>query len=86
MSKRAHRFPPFPLTTSFHLKSTSALMFSRVLTQVTHIKLSLFSTQTMHACQLPASTLPTHPLSSSARLSLSPESILVAVSLNTFLD
>ncbi|VUZ39191.1 unnamed protein product [Hymenolepis diminuta] len=33
------------ITASFHLKSTSALMFSWFLTQVTRIKLSLFSTQ-----------------------------------------
>ncbi|VUZ45414.1 unnamed protein product [Hymenolepis diminuta] len=37
--------PPFSITVSFHLEGTSALMFSRILTQVTHIKLSLFSTQ-----------------------------------------
>ncbi|VUZ42486.1 unnamed protein product [Hymenolepis diminuta] len=38
-------FPSFLITASFHIKSTSALMLSRGLTQVTHIKLSLFSTQ-----------------------------------------
>ncbi|VUZ42902.1 unnamed protein product [Hymenolepis diminuta] len=37
--------PLFSITSSLHLKSTSALMFSRDLTQVTHIKLSLFPTQ-----------------------------------------
>ncbi|VUZ46897.1 unnamed protein product [Hymenolepis diminuta] len=41
MSKRVHRFPFFSITASLHLKSTSALMFSRGLTQV----LSLFPTQ-----------------------------------------
>ncbi|VUZ47796.1 unnamed protein product [Hymenolepis diminuta] len=64
-------------------------MFSRVLTQMTHIKLSLFSTQQRtHACQLPAITLPVHLLSSSARfplyLSLPLASIVVVASLNTF--
>ncbi|KAM3185416.1 hypothetical protein ACTXT7_006429 [Hymenolepis weldensis] len=34
MSKRFHRFPPFSITASFHLKSTSAFMFSLVLTPV----------------------------------------------------
>ncbi|VUZ54250.1 unnamed protein product [Hymenolepis diminuta] len=50
MSKRPppHRFSPFSITASFHLKNTSAFMFSRVFTQVTHIKLSLFSTQGQH--------------------------------------
>ncbi|VUZ44178.1 unnamed protein product [Hymenolepis diminuta] len=36
--------PPF-ITASLHLKSTSALMLSHGFTEVTHIKLSLFSTQ-----------------------------------------
>ncbi|VUZ43965.1 unnamed protein product [Hymenolepis diminuta] len=42
MSKRTHQFPPF-YNGLVPLKSTSPLMFSLVLTQVTHIKLSLFS-------------------------------------------
>ncbi|VUZ47065.1 unnamed protein product [Hymenolepis diminuta] len=42
-------------------------MFSRGLTQVTHIKPSLFSTQKrMHACQLSSLMPPLHLLSSSA--------------------
>ncbi|VUZ53441.1 unnamed protein product [Hymenolepis diminuta] len=46
MSKRPHQFlPSFSVTASLHLKSRSALMFSRVLTQVTHMRLSLFATQ-----------------------------------------
>ncbi|VUZ56285.1 unnamed protein product [Hymenolepis diminuta] len=45
MSKHAQRFPPLSITTMIHLKSTSALILYRDLTQVTHIKLSLFSTQ-----------------------------------------
>ncbi|VUZ46233.1 unnamed protein product [Hymenolepis diminuta] len=42
MSKRVHRFPLFSITASLHIKSTSALMLWRGLTQVTHIKLLLF--------------------------------------------
>ncbi|VUZ50216.1 unnamed protein product [Hymenolepis diminuta] len=57
MSKRVHRFPLFSITVSFHLKSTSGLMIWRGFTQVTHIKLSLFSRQQRHACQLWAPTL-----------------------------
>ncbi|VUZ40806.1 unnamed protein product, partial [Hymenolepis diminuta] len=58
----------------------TAPMFLHVLTQVTHIRLSLFFAQEMtHACQLPAPTLPVH------LLSLSPASIRVVASLNTFL-
>ncbi|VUZ46814.1 unnamed protein product [Hymenolepis diminuta] len=41
MSKRAPRFPLFSITTSLHIKGTSALMLWRGLTQVIHIKLSL---------------------------------------------
>ncbi|VUZ43902.1 unnamed protein product [Hymenolepis diminuta] len=41
MSKLTHRFPPF-YNFLISLKSTSALMFSSILTQVTRIKLSLF--------------------------------------------
>ncbi|VUZ50129.1 unnamed protein product [Hymenolepis diminuta] len=50
MSKRVHRFPLFSITASLHIKSTSALMLWRGLTQVTHIKLFLFF-QTTHAGQ-----------------------------------
>ncbi|KAM3180195.1 hypothetical protein ACTXT7_016788, partial [Hymenolepis weldensis] len=65
-------------------------LYSRALAQVTHIKLSLISTQKRtHACHLLAPTLPVHLLSSSARSPLHPSlslaSILVLASLNTFL-
>ncbi|VUZ51794.1 unnamed protein product [Hymenolepis diminuta] len=71
MSKRVHRFPLFSITASLHIKSTSALMIWRGLSQVTHIKLLLFF-QTKHAGQcgllhvLFISSLPQH-----AALSLS---------------
>ncbi|VUZ40739.1 unnamed protein product [Hymenolepis diminuta] len=74
MSKRAHRFPSFSITTSLHLKSTSALMLSSGLTQATHKRkqaIFIFHTRTTHACQLPVPTLPAHLLSSSARPPLS---------------
>ncbi|VUZ38541.1 unnamed protein product [Hymenolepis diminuta] len=45
MSKRVHRFPFLSKTASLHIKVTSALMFWRGLTQVTRIKLPLFSRQ-----------------------------------------
>ncbi|VUZ50898.1 unnamed protein product [Hymenolepis diminuta] len=44
MSKRTYQFL-LSVTSSFHLKSTSALIFSLILTQMTHIKLSSFPTQ-----------------------------------------
>ncbi|VUZ39896.1 unnamed protein product [Hymenolepis diminuta] len=73
MSKRVHRFPLSSITASLHIKGTSALMLWRDLTQVTHIKLPLFSRQ-RYACQLRAPTV------------LSPLSLLlVVVSLNTCL-
>ncbi|VUZ43234.1 unnamed protein product [Hymenolepis diminuta] len=47
---------------------TPVPMFSRTFTQVTHIKLPLFSTQKRtHACQSPAFALPVRLLSSSTR-------------------
>ncbi|VUZ44458.1 unnamed protein product [Hymenolepis diminuta] len=62
-------------------------MFSHVLTQVTHIKLSLSSTQKItHTCQLLAPTLPSHlssPTSSSLSLSVTRFKPVVAF-LNTF--
>ncbi|VUZ44490.1 unnamed protein product [Hymenolepis diminuta] len=64
MSKRAHRFPPF-YNCYVSSKNTSALKFSRVLTQVTYT--FVFQLITVRAYQLPATTLPAHPLSSSAR-------------------
>ncbi|VUZ45641.1 unnamed protein product [Hymenolepis diminuta] len=73
MSKRVHLFPLFSITPSLHIKGTSALMLWRGLTQVTHIKLSLFSRQG-HACRLRAPML----------LSLSLSLLLVVVSLTTF--
>ncbi|VUZ54498.1 unnamed protein product [Hymenolepis diminuta] len=42
-SKHVHRFPLFSITASVHIKVTSALMLWHGLTQVTHIKISLFS-------------------------------------------
>ncbi|KAM3184243.1 hypothetical protein ACTXT7_008748 [Hymenolepis weldensis] len=75
---------PLSITFSFHLKSTSALMFSLGLTQVTHMKPSLFSTITTHAGQLRAPALTAHLLSSSARsLSVTHFKPVIA-SLNTF--
>ncbi|VUZ51630.1 unnamed protein product [Hymenolepis diminuta] len=80
MSKRVHRFPPFAITVSFHLKSSSALMLSCGLTQVTYAKLSLFSTQEQRR-PLFSSSAPS-PL----YLSLSVTRIkLVVISLSTFL-
>ncbi|VUZ51522.1 unnamed protein product [Hymenolepis diminuta] len=43
MSKRVHPFPLFPITASLHMKGASALKLWHGLTQVTHIKLPLFS-------------------------------------------
>ncbi|VUZ47425.1 unnamed protein product [Hymenolepis diminuta] len=70
--------PPFPITASFHIKGTSALMFLRVLTQVTHVKPSWFSTQEQctlvsyrHLNFLHISSLPQHALTLSLYLSLS---------------
>ncbi|VUZ44814.1 unnamed protein product [Hymenolepis diminuta] len=84
MSKRTHRFPPYS-NRFVSPKSTSVTTFSRVLTQVIPIKLPLFSTQKrIHACQLLAPALSAHPLSSSARssLSLSPTRFRLVASLN----
>ncbi|VUZ41821.1 unnamed protein product [Hymenolepis diminuta] len=50
MSKRVHRIPLFSITALLHIKSTSALMLWRGLTQVTHTKLPLFF-QTTHTDQ-----------------------------------
>ncbi|VUZ50331.1 unnamed protein product [Hymenolepis diminuta] len=44
MSRLVHRFPPFSITASFHIKSTSAPMLSRGLTQQrTHASYRLLS-------------------------------------------
>ncbi|VUZ50189.1 unnamed protein product [Hymenolepis diminuta] len=68
MSKRVHRFPLFSITASLHIKSQSALMLGRGLTQVTHIKLPLFfQTNTRWSVRTP--TRPAHLLSSPARCS-----------------
>ncbi|VUZ42383.1 unnamed protein product [Hymenolepis diminuta] len=65
MSKHAHLLPLFSITVSLHMKSTSVLMLSCGLIQVTHIKLSLFSTQKQRTlakylllCYLFSSSLP----------------------------
>ncbi|VUZ57275.1 unnamed protein product [Hymenolepis diminuta] len=63
-------------------------MFSRVLTQVTHIKLPLFSRHNNTHWSVRTPTRPVHLLSSPARCPLSlpvTRFKLVAVSLNTFL-
>ncbi|KAM3182111.1 hypothetical protein ACTXT7_013059 [Hymenolepis weldensis] len=86
MSKRAYPFSP-SITASFHLKSTSALMFSRVLAQVAHIKPSLFF-HSRQSARLPVAgsyTSLSSPLFlSNPPLSLSLASILVVAALNTF--
>ncbi|VUZ43384.1 unnamed protein product [Hymenolepis diminuta] len=80
MSKRVYRFPPFSITASLHIKSQSALMLWRGLTQTKKTHLSVRTP-----------TRPVHLLSSSARcspslsLSLSLSLLLIGAFLNTFL-
>ncbi|VUZ41679.1 unnamed protein product [Hymenolepis diminuta] len=73
MSKRVHRFPLFSITASLHIKSTSALMLWRGLSQTHTVQCGL-----LHVLFI--SSLPQH-----AALSLSPSLLLIVVSLNTFL-
>ncbi|VUZ46063.1 unnamed protein product [Hymenolepis diminuta] len=86
MSKRAHRLPSF-YNRLVSPKSTFALMFLSVLTQLTHTKLSVFQSTT-RSCQLRTPTRPLHLLSSSAHSPLYLSLIcfkLVVASFNTFL-
>ncbi|VUZ54147.1 unnamed protein product [Hymenolepis diminuta] len=91
MSKRVHRFPLSSITASFHIKCTSALMLWCGLTQVTHIKLALFSRQqhtlvsadSYTSCSSPL--FPSTLLSLFLSLSLSLSLLLIVASLNTFL-
>ncbi|VUZ46891.1 unnamed protein product [Hymenolepis diminuta] len=74
MSKRVHRFPSFLITALLHIKSTSALMLWRGLTQTTHAG----QCGLLHV--LCISSLPQH-----TALPLSLLLLLIVASLNTCL-
>ncbi|VUZ55008.1 unnamed protein product [Hymenolepis diminuta] len=67
MSKRVHRFLPFSLTTSLHLKAHLRSCSHASLPKAVFV----FHTETTHPGQLRTPTRPLHVLSSSARFPLS---------------